>query len=106
VPHPTAAPGELYLAKQAALIEGGRNTHAVCKSTDVGDPFLVLHFGRSHGLCWKLEHCRFLAFHHVRQEYDLSIWKFQRIMMSSRLVLVDLPEDGRPMIDSTHFQPK
>ena len=54
------------------------------QSTDVGGPFLILRFGRSRRLCRKLQHCRFLALHHVRQENHLPIGKFQRIMMWAR----------------------
>jgi hypothetical protein len=63
-----------------------------CKSADVRDPFLGLCLGRGSRLCWKLEHRCFLPFNHVCQEHDLPIWKFQRIMMGSRVVLIDLPD--------------
>jgi hypothetical protein len=65
----------------------------------VRDPFLGLRLGCSSGLCRKLKHCCFLTFEHVREEHDLPVRKFQCIMMCLRVVLVDLPEDGRRVID-------
>ena len=67
-------------------IEGGPNTPADCEpadceSADVCDPFLGLCLGCGNRLCRKLEHCCFLTFKHVSQSHDLSIWKFQRIVM-------------------------
>jgi hypothetical protein len=50
-------------------------------------------------LCRELEHRCFLPFDHVCQQHDLPIWKFKRIMMTSRIVLIDLPKDGRRVID-------
>src|SRR5262245_20048070 len=84
-------------------IEDGLNTVAVCKSADVRDPFLGLRLGCGSGLCRKLEHCCFLTFEHVSEEHDLSVWKFQRIVMCSRVVLVDLPEDGSRVINCSRF---
>src|ERR1700681_182797 len=78
---------------------GGPNTLAGCESADVRDPLLSLRLGCGSRLCWKLEHRCFLPFKHVCQEHDLPIWKFQRIMMGSRVVLIDLPEDRRRVID-------
>ena len=78
-------------------IEGGLNTLRACDSTYVRDPFLGLRLGCGSGLRRKLEHCCFLTFNHVRQEHDLPVWKLQRIMMGSRVVLIDLPEDRRRM---------
>jgi hypothetical protein len=65
----------------------------------VCDPFLGLRLGCGSRLYRKLEHCCFLTFAHVSQAHDLAVRKFQRIMMHTRLVLVDLPEDGRRVID-------
>src|SRR3984893_15739345 len=80
-------------------IEGGLNALPACDSADVRDPFLSLNFGCGSRLCWKLQHRCFLPFKHVRQEHDLPIWKFQRIMVGSRVVLIDLPEDRCRMGD-------
>jgi hypothetical protein len=85
---------------------GGLNTVAVCESADVRDPFLGLRLGCGSGLCGKLEHCCFLTFEHVSEEHHLPVWKFQRIMMCSRVVLVDLPEDGSRVIDCIRFPAK
>src|SRR3984893_4305937 len=92
-------------------IEGGPNTPAGCQpadceSADVCDPFLGLCLGCGSRLCWKLEHRCFLPFKHVRQEHDLPIWKLQRIMMGSRVVLIDLPEDRRRMGDHIRLPAK
>ena len=38
-------------------------------------------------------------------EHDLPVRKFQRIVMRSRVVLVDLPEDGRRVMNCIAFQP-
>jgi hypothetical protein len=69
----------------------------------VRDPFLGLRLGYGSGLCRKLEHRCFLTFNQVSQGHDLAVWKFQRIMMRMRIVLVDSPEDGRRVIDCTRF---
>jgi hypothetical protein len=69
----------------------------------VRDPFLGLRFGCGSRLCRKLEHCRFLTFEQVSQAHDLPIWKFQRIVMRQLLMLVDLPEDSRRVIDYICF---
>ena len=84
--------------KTGRPIECGPNM----RSADVCHPFLGLGFGCGSRLCWKLEHCCFLTFKYVSQQHGLPVWKFQRIMMCSRVVLVDLPEDGRCMIDHMH----
>ena len=67
------------------------------------DPFLSLRLGCGSRLCWKLEHRCFLIFKHISQQHHLPVWKFQRIMMCMRVVLVDLPKDRRRVID--HFHP-
>src|SRR5580704_9111180 len=92
-------------------IEGGSNTPADCEpadceSAEVCDPFLGLCLGCGSRLYWKLEHRCFLPFKHVRQEHDLPIWKLQRIMMGSRVVLIDLPEDRRRMGDHIRLPAK
>jgi len=96
------APGDIF-RKIGRPIEGGLNTLAACESADVRDPFLGLRLGCGSGLCRKLEHCCFLTFKYVGQQHGLPVWKFQRIMMRMRVVLVDLPEDGRRVIDCTRF---
>jgi hypothetical protein len=72
----------------------------------VRDPFLGLRLGCGSGLCRKLEHCCFLTFNHVGQAHDLPVWKFQRIMMRMRVVLVDLAKDSRRVIDCIRLQAK
>ena len=49
------------------------------------------------GLRRKLQHDRALAFAKMREQHDLSVGKFQRIMVRARLVHVHLPESGDPV---------
>jgi hypothetical protein len=93
-----SAPGDMF-CKIGRPIEGGPYTHTARESADVRDPFLGLCLGCGSGLCRKLKYCCFLTFKHVSQAHDLAVRKFQRVMMCSRIVLVDLPEDGRRVID-------
>jgi hypothetical protein len=60
---------------------------------------LGFDFGCCNRLRRKLEHRCFLTFPQVSQQDHLPIGKFQRIMMRSRVVLVDLPKDGRRVFD-------
>jgi hypothetical protein len=41
-----------------------------------------------------------------RQEHDLAVWKFQRIVMDGDLVLVYLPKDRRLILDCTVVVPR
>jgi hypothetical protein len=52
---------------------------------------------RFFGLRRKLQHDRALAFAKMREQHDLSVGKFQRIMVRARLVDVHLPESGDPV---------
>jgi hypothetical protein len=63
------------------------------------NPFLGLYIRCCDGLRRKLEHLCFLTFQQSSQHYQLPIGKFQGIMMCSRVVLVDLPKDGRRVFD-------
>ena len=76
-----------------------RPKETLCNSTDVQSPFLDFDFGRNDGLRGKLEHRYFLPFKQVGQQHHLAIRKFQRIMMHSRVVLIDLPKDRRRVLD-------
>jgi len=58
------------------------------------------------GLRRKLKHYRFLIFKHISKQYGHPVWKFQSIMMCSRVVLVDLPEYGRRMSDGDRLPGK
>ena len=66
-------------------------------SPDISDALLSFHLCRSRGLGGKLKHGGFLAFRQIGQEHRLAIRKFERIMMHSQLVLVDLPEYRGPV---------
>ena len=72
-----------------------RPKETLCNSTDVSNPFLGFYFSRGDGLRWKLEHRCFLTLPQISQQDHLPIGKFQRIMMRSRVVLVDLSKDSR-----------
>ena len=61
---------------------------------------LLFYLGR---LRRKLKHRCFLTFKQVCQVHHLPIGKFQRIMMRSRIVLIDLPKDGGRVFD--HLPP-
>ena len=52
----------------------------------------------------QLKNCSFLTFSHTVQERDLAVWKFQRIMMSRDLFLVDLPKDRRLSVYHTRWE--
>ena len=80
-----------------------RPKETLCNSTDVSNPFLGFYFSRGDGLRRKLEHRCFLTFKQVGQQHDLALRKFQRIVMRSRVVLVDLPKDGCRVIEDTRF---
>jgi hypothetical protein len=67
---------------------------------------LVFHFGRCNMVCRKLEHRCFLTLPQISQQDHLPIGKFQRIMMRSRVVLVDLPKDGRRVFDHSRLPRK
>jgi hypothetical protein len=69
------------------------------QSTDVRNPFLGFGFSRCDRLRRKLEHSCFPTFQHVGQQHHLPIGKFQRIVMRSRVVLIDLPKDGRGVLE-------
>ena len=96
------APGEI--SRKIGRPQSRRPKHSCSsRSADVRHPFLGLRLGCGSGLCRELEHCCFLTFKYVSQQHGLPVWKFQRIMMCSRVVLVDLPEDGHCMIDPSHL---
>jgi hypothetical protein len=80
-----------------------RPKETLCNSTDVRNPFLGFYFNRGNGLRRKLEHRCFLTFKQVGQQHDLALRKFQRIVMCSRVVLVDLPKDRGGVIEGTRF---
>jgi len=83
-----------------------RPKETLCNSTDVSNPLLGFYFSRGDGLRWKLEHRCFLTLPQISQQDHLPIGKFQRIMMSSRVVLVDLPKDGRRVFDHARLPRK
>src|ERR1700681_4195618 len=78
-----------------------RPKETLCNSTDVWNPFLGFYFSRGNRLRRKLKHRCFLICKHVGQQRHLAVRKFQRIMMCSRVLLVDLPKDGCRVIEGT-----
>jgi len=64
---------------------------------------LGFYLRRRARLRWKLEHRCFLTCKHGGQQRDLPIGKFQRFMMRSRVLLVDLPKDRGRVIERTRF---
>jgi hypothetical protein len=83
-----------------------RPKETLCNSTDVSNPFLGFYFSRGDELRWKLEHRCFLTLPQISQQDHLPIGKFQRIMMRSRVALVDLPKDGRRVSDHSRLPRK
>src|SRR5215469_17768418 len=69
------------------------------QSTHKCDPPLGFNLDCSRWLHRQLKNCSFLTFSHTGQERDLTVWKFQRIMMSRGLFIVDLPKDRRLVPD-------
>ena len=63
------------------------------------DPLLSFNLDCSRWLHRQLKNCSLLTFSHTGQERNLTVWKFQRIMMSRDLFLVDLPKDRRLVPD-------
>jgi hypothetical protein len=60
----------------------------------------VLPVFKLDGTGRQLENGRMLTLFQERQQHDLPIWEFQRIMMVHRVVLIDLPEDCGLVVDS------
>ena len=54
----------------------------------------------------KLKHCCCLTFRQVRQKLNVPVGKFQCVMVCARLAFVDLPKDGRGVLDCFHFPAK
>ena len=69
------------------------------RSARVSHPTLALRFNSSLWLRRQLKHCSALTLAQECQERDLAVRKFQCIVMSDRLFLVDLPEDRRLVIN-------
>src|SRR4051812_10858329 len=76
------------------------------RSADVRDPFLRLRLGGGSWLSGKLKHCCSLTFIQVRQKLNVPVGKFQRVVVCVRLVFVNLPKDGRGVLDCFHFPAK
>src|SRR5262249_57459221 len=73
---------------------------------DVGDALLGLRLGCSLRLRGKLQHGCLLTLDEFGQQDGLAIRKFERVMVHSRLVPVDLPKDRRLVGHSARAQAK
>jgi hypothetical protein len=85
--------------KKEAASSMKRPKETLCNSTDVQNLLLGFYLNRRARLRRKLEYRCFLTFKHVSQQHRLPVRKFQRIVMGSRVVLVDLPKDGRRVLE-------
>ena len=65
----------------------------------LGDALLGICLGRARWPRRQLKHCCRLTLAQERQQHGPPIWKFERIVMCGRLVLVDLSKDCRPVAD-------
>src|SRR5215471_2006518 len=57
-------------------------------------PPLGFDLNRSPWLRWQLENGSFLTLFQTCQEYDLTVWKLQCIVMGGDLLFVNLPKDA------------
>jgi hypothetical protein len=80
-----------------------RPKETLCNQPTCGTRCWAFYLGRRARLRRKLEHRCFLTCKHVGQQRDLPIGKFQRIMMCSRVLLVNLPKDRGHVIEGTRF---
>jgi hypothetical protein len=83
----------LFAARQGLSVQ--RTQLAWKGSAHVRRTLLVLELARSLGLRGQLKNRSLLSLTEERQEYDLTIWKFQSIVVRGDLLLVDLSEDRR-----------
>src|SRR6202035_719274 len=74
-------------------------------SAHVRDALLSICLGRGRWLRRQLKHCCRLTLAQERQQHGPPIWKFERIVMCGRLVLVDLSKDCRP-VDGPRLPPQ
>src|SRR5260370_36920389 len=64
-------------------------------SADVGCSRLLLNLGAGRGLRRKLQHGRKLLLREAWQQDSMPIRKFNRVVMGTRGLFVDLPENRR-----------
>jgi hypothetical protein len=68
-------------------------------SADEIDALLLPRLVCARGLCGQLQYRRILTFTQQGQQHDTPVGKFEGVVMGSHLVLVDLSENGRPVVD-------
>src|SRR5258707_12446585 len=66
-----------------------------CASADVGCSRLLLNLGAGRGLRRKLQHGRKLFLREARQQDSMTIRKFNRVVMGTGGLFVNLPENRR-----------
>jgi hypothetical protein len=83
----------------------GITLRGICQrvSADQRNRLLCLHLSCACWFGWKLEHCCLLTPNQRSQERNPTVWKLQRIMMCTPVILVDLPEDSCPVIEGNIF---
>jgi hypothetical protein len=83
----------------------------ILASVDVGNAPLSFHIRRRLRLGGQLQHGRVLTHAQTSEQHDLPVWELKRIVMYTRLFLVDLSEPGhfrselsscRPFRKGTH----
>jgi hypothetical protein len=52
----------------------------------------------------QLQHRRALSLAETGHKYDLPVWELERIMVHVRLMRINLPETGDPLLDPAHWQ--
>ena len=53
---------------------------------------------------WQLQHRRALALAKAREQHQLPVWEFQRVVMGHRVMHVDLPEPRELLPDLLVWQ--
>jgi len=85
------APVPFFLSRVSVL----RTQLAWKVSAHVRCTLLVFKLMRSLWLGWQLKHRSLLSLTEERQEYNLTIWKLQSIVVRGDLLFVDLSKDRR-----------
>jgi hypothetical protein len=72
-------------------------------STDECERLLCLSLRCGSWVSRKLEHCCFLTRNQVSQQHNLTVRKFERVMMCVPDIVLDLPEDRCGVVDGLTF---
>jgi hypothetical protein len=79
--------GRRTLAGLPRSVDNNRLRLRLLGSTDMRNRLLGFRFGRCNSLRRKLKYRCFLTFQQIGQQHHLPVWKFQRIVMRSRVLL-------------------